>query len=159
MATPPKIARSILGKKVSYLSSSGTPFDLPETLSEAEGQMLVSHFYPLEFNNDAEVTVVEAKKLDQVFILQETPWDDELRIHLNDRPVDHLSPDREAAPCFRLWPFRERVPLIIDQPEDNLDNRMVGSTLTRILADLKEDAKSSSPPITRTSLWAATPNR
>ena len=32
----------------------------------------------------------------------------------------------------------ETVPLIIDQPEDNLDNRMVGTTLTKILADLKE---------------------
>lgn len=32
----------------------------------------------------------------------------------------------------------ETMPLIIDQPEDNLDNRMVGRTLTSILAELKE---------------------
>ena len=30
------------------------------------------------------------------------------------------------------------APLIIDQPEDNLDNRMVGRTLTSILTQLKE---------------------
>jgi predicted ATP-dependent endonuclease of OLD family len=30
------------------------------------------------------------------------------------------------------------VPLIIDQPEDNLDNRMVGQTLSSILSRLKE---------------------
>src|SRR5438132_11967280 len=37
-----------------------------------------------------------------------------------------------------LIALSETVPLIIDQPEDNLDNRMVGTTLTKILADLKE---------------------
>ena len=38
-----------------------------------------------------------------------------------------------------LIALSETVPLIIDQPEDNLDNRMVGRTLTKILADLKEN--------------------
>lgn len=37
-----------------------------------------------------------------------------------------------------LIAMAETVPLIIDQPEDNLDNRMVGRTLTSILAELKE---------------------
>jgi hypothetical protein len=37
-----------------------------------------------------------------------------------------------------LIALAETDPLIIDQPEDNLDNAMVGETLTRILADLKE---------------------
>jgi ABC-type polar amino acid transport system ATPase subunit len=30
------------------------------------------------------------------------------------------------------------VPLVIDQPEDNLDNRMVGQTLSSILSRVKE---------------------
>ena len=37
-----------------------------------------------------------------------------------------------------LVALSETAPLIIDQPEDNLDNRMIGETLTKILADLKE---------------------
>ena len=37
-----------------------------------------------------------------------------------------------------LVALSETAPLIIDQPEDNLDNRMVGQTLTKILATLKE---------------------
>lgn len=37
-----------------------------------------------------------------------------------------------------LIALAETDPLVIDQPEDNLDNAMVGDTLTRILADLKE---------------------
>ena len=37
-----------------------------------------------------------------------------------------------------LVALSETVPLVIDQPEDNLDNRHVGKVLTRILAELKE---------------------
>ena len=37
-----------------------------------------------------------------------------------------------------LIALSDTVPLIIDQPEDNLDNRMVGKTLSSILAHLKE---------------------
>ncbi len=37
-----------------------------------------------------------------------------------------------------LIALSDEVPLIIDQPEDNLDNRMVGQTLSSILARLKE---------------------
>jgi len=32
----------------------------------------------------------------------------------------------------------ENAPLIIDQPEDNLDNRLVGKMLVDVLANLKE---------------------
>ena len=37
-----------------------------------------------------------------------------------------------------LIALAEDVPLVIDQPEDNLDNRLVGQTLTQILSRLKE---------------------
>ena len=37
-----------------------------------------------------------------------------------------------------LVALSETAPLVIDQPEDNLDNRIIGKTLTKILADLKE---------------------
>ena len=37
-----------------------------------------------------------------------------------------------------LIALAEPTPLVIDQPEDNLDNRLVGQVLTDILASLKE---------------------
>lgn len=37
-----------------------------------------------------------------------------------------------------LIALAEKVPLVIDQPEDNLDNRLVGKVLVDILAKLKE---------------------
>jgi predicted ATPase len=38
-----------------------------------------------------------------------------------------------------LIALAENTPLVIDQPEDNLDNRLVGGVLTDILASLKEN--------------------
>jgi ABC-type enterochelin transport system ATPase subunit len=70
--------------------------------------------------------------------LEEKTWDDNLRILLNDRPVDKLSPGQRSSAMLPIVALAETVPLVIDQPEDNLDNRMVGSVLTRILAELKE---------------------
>jgi ABC-type lipoprotein export system ATPase subunit len=52
--------------------------------------------------------------------------------------VDELSPGQRSSAILPLVALSETVPLIIDQPEDNLDNRMVGNALTKILADLKE---------------------
>ena len=37
-----------------------------------------------------------------------------------------------------LIALAERSPLIIDQPEDNLDKRLIGNVLVRVLAELKE---------------------
>ena len=101
--------------------------------------MLLNHFYPFAKDEDADVRAVDSGKLLQVLKLQEEPWDDQLRILLNERPVDELSPGQRSSAMLPLIALSETVPLIIDQPEDNLDNRMVGRTLTKILADLKEN--------------------
>ena len=82
--------------------------------------------------------VVDEHKLLQVLSLEEKKWDDNLRILLNDRPVDKLSPGQRSSAMLPIVALAEAVPLVIDQPEDNLDNRMVGSVLTKILAELKE---------------------
>ncbi len=37
-----------------------------------------------------------------------------------------------------LIALSETTPLVIDQPEDNLDNKLIGKVLTNILAELKE---------------------
>lgn len=70
--------------------------------------------------------------------LAEQSIDDTVNIRLNDRAVDGLSPGQRSSAMLPLIALAEKGPLIIDQPEDNLDNAMVGETLTRILADLKE---------------------
>ena len=57
---------------------------------------------------------------------------------LNDKPVDKLSPGQRSSAMLPLIALAEKSPLIIDQPEDNLDNRLVGNILVDILAELKE---------------------
>ncbi|MGI8460592.1 MAG: TrlF family AAA-like ATPase [Solirubrobacterales bacterium] len=88
-------------------------------------------------DDDADADVVDEAVL-VLLHLAEEPIDDTVSICLNDRAVDGLSPGQRSSAMLPLIALAERGPLIIDQPEDNLDNAMVGETLTRILADLKE---------------------
>ena len=70
--------------------------------------------------------------------LQETSWDDYESILLNDKQVDKLSPGQRSSAMLPLIALAEKSPLVIDQPKDNLDNRLVGDVLVGILAELKE---------------------
>ncbi|MEK7398599.1 MAG: AAA family ATPase, partial [Candidatus Poribacteria bacterium] len=49
-----------------------------------------------------------------------------------------LSPGQRSSAMLPLILLVDDVPLVIDQPEDNLDNRLVGKMLVNLLADLKE---------------------
>jgi ABC-type cobalamin/Fe3+-siderophores transport system ATPase subunit len=138
MASPTRIARAILTQTPAVLNEEGIAIETPGALRQDEADLLLSHFFPFRKDEDADVRAVNSDKLMQVLKLQEQPWDDQLRILLNERPVDELSPGQRSSAMLPLIALSETVPLIIDQPEDNLDNRMVGNTLTKILADLKE---------------------
>jgi len=138
MASPTRIARSILKQTPAELGAEGIPIETAGALRQSEVDLMLSHFYPFAFDQDAEVRAIDTEKIVAVLTLQEQPWDDRLRILLNDRPVDELSPGQRSSAILPLVALSETVPLIIDQPEDNLDNRMVGNALTKILADLKE---------------------
>lgn len=70
--------------------------------------------------------------------MAEVEWDDEEGILLNGRAVQKLSPGQRSSAMLPLIALVEDAPLIIDQPEDNLDNRLVGRMLVDILANLKE---------------------
>jgi ABC-type cobalamin/Fe3+-siderophores transport system ATPase subunit len=90
-------------------------------------------------DEDAVVDVVDAVDVvGPLLELAEQHVDDLVRIRLNGTPVDALSPGQRSSAMLPLIALAETDPLIIDQPEDNLDNAMVGATLTRILAELKE---------------------
>ncbi len=138
MVRPTQIARAVLDEDISPLTSEGRALDSDGSLVREEAERLVNHFHPFVDDTDADVEVVDQEKLSRVLILEEQRWDDELRILLNDQPVDKLSPGQRSSAMLPIVALSETVPLIIDQPEDNLDNRMVGTVFTRILADLKE---------------------
>jgi hypothetical protein len=138
MARPMQIARAILAKDASLLEKDGIALDADGALTRAEGTQLVEHFYPYAHDEDADVTVVATETLLSVMSLEEQPIDDHVRIQLDGKAVDRRSPGQRSSAMLPLVALSETAPLVIDQPEDNLDNRMVGQTLTRILATLKE---------------------
>lgn len=130
--TPIQIAWAILADDPGILAGVGEV-----QLSPEQAQRLVEKMAPFSHDEDADVTIVNAC-LDELLELQEQPVEDLVRIYSDGEPVDKLSPGGRSSAMLPLIALSDTAPLIIDQPEDNLDNRMVGNTLSSILAHLKE---------------------
>ena len=84
--------------------------------------------------------------IDAVLALDEVVFDDRPEILLNDRPqekgstlrpIDELSPGQRCSAILPILLLNGRSPLIIDQPEDNLDNRLIRQVIVNILASIK----------------------
>jgi energy-coupling factor transporter ATP-binding protein EcfA2 len=127
---PAKVAGAILDGETDALIGDGA-------LEDAEAQRLVSAFELFSHDDDADVEVIDDSLL-EVIKIEEQTVDDAVKILSDGAPVETLSPGGRSSAMLPLIAMAETVPLIIDQPEDNLDNRMVGRTLTSILAELKE---------------------
>jgi DNA repair ATPase RecN len=108
-----------------------------ELLDGEQATRLLRAFTVFADDPDTGVTLV-AEELLEVLELQEQPLEDLVTILSDGRPVHELSPGGRSSAMLPLIALSDEVPLIIDQPEDNLDNRMVGQTLSSILARLKE---------------------
>ena len=106
-------------------------------VADEEAQRLVGSIALLVVHEGAQVTMV-TEEFDEVCALEEQPLEDLVRILADGQRVDELSPGGRSSAMLPLIALSDKVPLIIDQPEDNLDNRMVGQTLSDILAKLKE---------------------
>lgn len=138
MTSPIRLSQLVMRKRQSGLITSkqidGKKFEIDEDNSIK----ILSAFYPFAKDELAEITVVDYAKLDVLMKLQEIDWDDSERILRNDQPIDISSPGQRSSAMLPLIALSESVPLLIDQPEDNLDNRLVGRVLVDILAKLKE---------------------
>jgi len=92
-----------------------------------------------ETNNDK-------SRLDAALELDEVVFDDLPEIRLNDRPLDkqsklrplsELSPGQRCSAILPILLLTGDSPLLIDQPEDNLDNRLIRQVIVNILATMK----------------------
>jgi hypothetical protein len=97
-----------------------------------------------QFN--VEETDNDMSRLDAVLELDEILFDDLPEIRLNDRPLDthskarplsELSPGQRCSAILPILLLTGDSPLLIDQPEDNLDNRLIRQVIVNILATMK----------------------
>ena len=109
-------------------------------LDSKDPEVCLSRTKVFEHDQTADVPVVrnDGVMLKQLLDLQEVNWDDEESILLNGIPVNRKSPGQRSSAMLPLIALAEKTPLVIDQPEDNLDKRLIGSVLARVLAKLKE---------------------
>ncbi len=84
--------------------------------------------------------------IDHTLSLDEVVLDDIPEILLNDRPGDSksesrplrdLSPGQRCSAILPLLLLSGDYPLVIDQPEENLDNRLIRQVIVNILASMK----------------------
>jgi hypothetical protein len=109
--------------------------------SEGEIADLAKAGSPFEQDEFADVQVLaeDGSRLNFLLELEETDWDDAQEIDLNGRPISETSPGQRSSAMLPLIALSETTPLVIDQPEDNLDKRLVGQVLANVLAQLKEN--------------------
>lgn len=88
----------------------------------------------------------EELNLKSVLELDEIIYEDIPVIKLNDRPsepasvsrpLDELSPGQRCSAILPILLLNGDTPLIIDQPEDNLDNRLIRQVIVNILSSIK----------------------
>lgn len=135
---PVELALAIADQKpediVKSMRIEGQDVDVDEDMANR----LTETMYPFARDENADIQTVISEKLQRVLELAEIDWDDKEYITLNQKPVERLSPGQRSSAMLPLIALSEEAPLVIDQPEDNLDNRLVGDVLVDILAELKE---------------------
>ena len=85
-------------------------------------------------------------RLENILELDEIVFDDMPVILLNDRPIEtgstlrpieELSPGQRCSAVLPILLLNGKSPLIIDQPEDNLDNRLIRQVIVNVLSNIK----------------------
>ena len=141
LCNPVSCAQAVLDEEASPLIRRRVTIgDKDIELSDDDISTWMANAQPFEHNEHADVTVLAANgdRLNTLLDLQETPWDDYEAILLDGGPVNEKSPGQRSSAMLPLIALAENTPLVIDQPEDNLDKRLIGSVLINVLAELKE---------------------
>lgn len=80
----------------------------------------------------------DPKKLQKLLELEHCDTEDLVRICLDGRLIEELSPGQRCCALIPVILLESQCPLIIDQPEDNLDNKLVFNLVVDIIRGLKE---------------------
>ncbi len=137
---PVSLVCAILSNDYGAFADRKLPGDASSSISITEAKKAVDSLQPWVKDEGAQVDflIENGDRLITLMKLQETEWDDEESILLNTHPVGELSPGQRSSAMLPLIALAEATPLVIDQPEDNLDNRLIGQILADIIGALKE---------------------
>lgn len=133
-----KIVSNCLGKRTLLAEIGDQETDIDAELPKEIKEGLVS--FPLVNEKNPQSLI-----LNSVLALDEIIFDDIPVIRLNDRPnekgslrpLEELSPGQRCSAILPILLINGDTPLIIDQPEDNLDNRLIRQVIVNILASIK----------------------
>ncbi|MHC5055417.1 MAG: AAA family ATPase [Planctomycetota bacterium] len=86
----------------------------------------------------------DGERLDAALMLDEVVLDDLPIVKMKDRPemteprpLQDLSPGQRCSAILPILLLTGECPLVIDQPEDNLDNRLIRQVIVNVLAAIK----------------------
>ncbi len=128
---PADFARAVIERDAAALGiDSG---EQASGISVSHAERVIEHLSPFdddEWYDDA--------RLEQLLRLQELEIEDRPVICLGEEPIEELSPGQRCTALVPIILLQGNEPLIIDQPEDNLDNRLVFDVVVDVLRSLKE---------------------
>lgn len=129
-------------KEIIERSSDGTvlgtwPASEFEFVTMEDSHKIWKHLAPHYYDNEVN-SYYDPQKLESLLNLELSDIDDLPKILLNSRPIEELSPGQRCSSLIPIILVEGDNPLIIDQPEDNLDNKMVFELVVDILRGLKE---------------------
>ena len=107
-----------------------------EIVNYGQAQEIIQHLHP---KPNRTVPHYQPGKLKQLLELEHCDIEDMPLIMLDGTEIEELSPGQRCSTLIPIILLESRVPLIIDQPEDNLDNKLVFDLVVDILRSLKED--------------------
>ncbi|MCB9434107.1 MAG: AAA family ATPase [Ardenticatenaceae bacterium] len=104
---------------------------IPLTIADA----IIKHLTPYVDGNKDEF---DPNKLETLLELEHLQIQDLPIIMLDGEPIEELSPGQRCSTLIPIILLESSSPLIIDQPEDNLDNKLVFDLVVDILRSLKQ---------------------
>ena len=108
-----------------------------EFIEMLDNEKIWKHLSPL-YHQDTINEYYDPEKLKSLFDLDVIDVEDYPRILLDGRPIEDLSPGQRCSALIPIILVEGRNPLVIDQPEDNLDNKLVFDLVVDIMRRLKE---------------------
>ena len=140
--TPFKLSDAIFNTKLNELCHSVKIIEGESEqvylIDQETANKILSANLPFEEIADLGTRHYIRNKMNVLFKIEQIPFDDNFFILLNGRPIQHCSPGQRCSAMLPIVTLTSDAPIIIDQPEDNLDNRLVSKAVFKILSKLKE---------------------